>query len=326
MFEFFDVTSLILPLFIPAVVIILFLLLLFSKDRVKWMITIVDFFSLTLEPFFRKDFGERYFTLPKFLFSTLLLIVFLSPGISLFVRATDIFSLILGACVVGVLIAYLVIAGTESTKNFIRNRDNIRWHTYHAGTSRFGMLQIIQDKLGISKFLGYHLINPFVLQIFIEPAVAIVISILILVIIAILATFLPYAILLTTSLSGWLFVSAIFMHIKSLILYSQVKNQVLDVRDNQITSKFFPKLVNSEIWTKNMIPDSHNPEKTGGYFNELDPSQTEGFTVRGIRPESSKGFSTQEAILNALKKNPELEEKFLKKSAKQGKDGKSKKT
>lgn len=262
----------------------------------------------------------------------------MGTGFFAFASSQDIFSLLVSSLPVLIFITYLVIGGYESSKSFVRNRDNTRWHTYHAGTSRFTFLQNIPDKLGISRFLGYHLINPFILQLFVEPLTAIIASIILSLIAFALTGFLPMATLALSTIAGWLFISAIFMHIKALVLYFRMKKQVLNIRDSKIESQNMSAVLNDQVFSSAMIEGINNapfisskstttsssvaetakptrPESSASYSSysaNVNPQATSGFTVRGFRPQSNNQAraSTQDAIKRAMEKDPELEKKF----------------
>ncbi len=263
-----------------------------EKEKNTWVIGIIDLVSLTLEPFLRKDFGERYFTILKFVLSGLLFLVYFGAGISVsFQQSTynsyrqnlaPINHFILTAWLYIFLIpVYFWLGIAELKSNFHRNKNGQRWHTYNSGTSRFSSFQVATDRRGVTNFLGQNLITPFVSQLYVEPLLVLIISL--------FFFFLTnwFQVITLLFLPCWLLFASIFMFIKGQIMYNRLKNQVLNARDSQIEGDFMEKVISGELTR---------------------PQDSDGLTAISLRPQTSDVIvqTTQEAIKRAMEKNPRI--------------------
>ena len=273
-----------------------------QKEKNTWLVGLLDIISITIEPFLRKDFGERYFTILKFLLSSLIFLLFFGSAVSLSFLQADYYSKsrfdffsgrnvantdlsngysLLAWFYVLLILTYFLLGFWEMRNNFNRNKSGQRWHTYNSGTSRFEIFQTIADKQGITDLLGQNLITPFVSQIYLEPLTLFIFSI-------IVSLFTALTSVLTLGfLAFWLFYGSIFLFIKGQIMYGRLKNQVLNARDSQIEADFMEKVVSGELTL---------------------PNQTDGLTAISLRPQTSDSVvqTTQDAIKRAMEKNPRI--------------------
>jgi ABC-type multidrug transport system fused ATPase/permease subunit len=178
--------------------------------------------------------------------------------------------LALGAVFFVLMLAYFVLGCLEFYNNFMRNKKGVIWHTYFTGQSRFSFFEKIVKKARLPEFFGEHLVTRQISQLYVEPLVLFLISL-------ILFIFHPI-------FSVWLFVSSIFIFIKGQRIYQRFKNQVLDIRDNQL--------------------ENQNLAEVLGGNKTIDEA---GLNPIAIRPDYSMGgVAVNDALLKALKKNPKL--------------------
>ena len=83
----------------------------------------------------------------------------------------------------------------------------------------------------------------------------------------------------------FLVIGAVAIFVRGQVLYSRIKKQILDIKDSQIESQFM-----------------------GEAIKGADPKQTAGFSTMSFRPQTTiNAISTDEALQNVFKNNPELE-------------------
>jgi len=275
-----------------------------EKEKNTWVIGIIDLVSITLEPFLRKDFGERYFTVLKFLLSGCIFTAYFVSAAGLSFTLAQYYSYpqfsfsgyttansglsgmynIIAWMYILFILAYFILGLVELKNNFNRNKSGQRWHTYNSGTSRFLGFQIATDRQGITNFLGQNLITPFVAQLYFEPLAIFILGL-------VVAFFTASFQLVTLSfLACWLLFASIFMFAKGQIMYGRLKNQVLNARDSQIEGEFMEQVISGELTR---------------------PKQSDGLTAISLRPQTSNSVvqTTQDAIKRAMEKNPSIGKK-----------------
>ncbi len=294
--------------------------------KTSWLDFIIDCVPLSLEVLIRKNLGERYFTPLKFLFSLFLISGFflfqsgVLAGVGSLVdvgnntssypsssqsssnyyerdrsynsifddeeKETNIDSeeqaqnillvlwrivfVVLGVVFFLLMLAYLVLGCLEFYNNFMRNKKGVIWHTYFTGQSRFSFFEKIVKKARLPEFFGEHLFTRQISQLYVEPLVLFLVS---------LPLFFFHPIF-----GVWLCVSSVFIFIKGQRIYQRFKNQVLDIRDNQLENQNLAEVLEG----KKTIDEA-------------------GLNPIAIRPDYSMGgVAVNDALLNALKKNPNL--------------------
>lgn len=285
---------------------------------------IIGFFRFFLEGIatafevpLRKNFGERYFTPLKFLFGLVIILFFLfaslfsgffegiesttstlqststsqSSPTNLFQRPyteeqleerqeTSSFGFTsfdmpeaprFGLVVFLVyLIVYIALGLGELRKQFERHKDGKAWHSYHVGESRLKLFQIITEGLKLKSVLGNHLIANHIVQLYIEPLFFFSLGLGI-------VFFIP-------EFGAFLVFGSSMVFIRGQMIYNRIRNQLLDIKDNKIESKFMAEAIKG-----------------------VDPKNTAGFSTMSIRPQTtSNAVATSQALTNTFKNNPEL--------------------
>lgn len=170
-------------------------------------------FAKTIEVYFRKDFGQRYFGIGNVFGSALTFGLYLSviipalmsrsprqPNVS---QEDD--SWILGLFFLG----FVALGLLHQLTSWLRQRRSQRWHSRYSGTSHLAFL-----------WPG----NPYIVQRFIEPGISLIIGFLVL----------NY---LNRPLGAWLMFAGFCLAATEAINAKRARNRILDAIDAQIEAK-----------------------------------------------------------------------------------------
>jgi len=254
---------------------------------------IIEFFisgiATSFEVMIRKNFGERYFTFPKFLIGLITLgffvgisttsynladfSIFYSQRNNLYFSPAqgDIYPNFSRYLFLAYFIAYIFLGMTELRQAFVRSRNGDPWHSFFNGESRVQALDKITETLGIKRMLGQHIISNHIVQLYIEP-------------LFFLSLGLGLALILPP-FGVWFIIGAFVVFVRGQLIYGRLKEHVLNMKDSQIESK-------------SMVT---------AFKGGATPQETSGFTPLAIRPSGLQiPVDTQHAISEALRKNPAL--------------------
>jgi hypothetical protein len=170
-------------------------------------------FAKTIEVYFRKDFGQRYFGLGNVFGSALTFGLYLFITLFSFIGGSlrqtptskDDDSWILGLFFLG----FVALGFLHQFTAWLRQRRGQRWHSRYAGTSHLAFL-----------WPG----NPYIVQRFIEPAISLIIGLLIL----------NYV---NRPLGAWLIFASFCLAATEQINATRARNRILDAIDAQIEAK-----------------------------------------------------------------------------------------
>ena len=173
---------------------------------------VMGWWTLTLEVFIRRDFGERYFTITRVFLAGLLLAGYIIWGGSwlrlLFQVQGDFFILL-------VLPAFLLMVIYHFRRIRQRQKGGIQWHSMSFGISR--LEQYTRNRQAYNDWIFYRFVEPFT-----GFAIALVLWIL-----SLHAT------------AFWIATASVCMFFRNNMLYFQERARILDIVDARIEAKYF---------------------------------------------------------------------------------------
>lgn len=175
-------------------------------DPLAMLLRILHVISFSVEIYVRREFGERYIGWLHFLFTLILLSVIISVFRFLYflpLIGGGVYPQISGLYWYGVIF----MTGYHMLRIWQRNRQNIPWHSRSPGIS----------------FLSFLPVDDWVLYRFIEPALCILMSM-------VIRLFVPFT-------GNWLLLASVCLLIKNNIIFNIARGRVLDVIDAQIETK-----------------------------------------------------------------------------------------
>jgi len=254
---------------------------------------IIEFFisgiATSFELMIRKNFGERYFTFPKFLVGLITLgffvaisttsynladfSIFYSQRNNLYFNPAqgDIYPNFSRYLFIAYFIAYIFLGMTELRQAFVRSRNGDPWHSFFNGESRVPALDRMTERLGLKRMLGQHIISNHIVQLYIEP-------------LFFLSLGLGLALILPP-FGVWFMIGSFIVFVRGQFIYGRLKEHVLDMNDSRIESK-------------SMVT---------AFKGGATPQETSGFTTLAIRPSGLQiPVDTQQAIREMYEQNPAL--------------------
>ena len=215
---------------------------------INLVIVVLGWFSLSIEVFLRKDFGERYlspirFFLAWFAFSTL---AFGGQVVNLMGMAYgpreggEVWKGLLSGLLFHVLYwGFLIMSAWQFRRISKRNKRGERWHSWSFGVSRFSGL--------IGRKVGSFTIDDWALYRFIEPTAIFALAVLVG--------------LVSVPAGSWLWLASVTLLLKNNYMYAQAHGRLLDLVDAQIEGQYLQAALRGE-----------DKQKTAGYSVVRAPS------------------------------------------------------
>jgi len=243
---------------------------------------VVSGVATSFEVLVRRDFGQRYFTFPKFVIGLIILLVFTlissapldfsfiyrSVGLkNLFYVELPNFSVYFFA---SISLTYFFLGLTELRQHFTKEREGELWHSYFTGFSRFRFIEDISEFMNLKQVFGQHIIANHVVQIYLEPLFFLSLGLVFIIFFPIFGL--------------WCMLGSMALFLHGQILFARLKNEMLDQQDSRIESKFMRASLSGN-----------------------NPNSTAGLSPLALRPLGKRvHIETQQAIQNAFEDNPEL--------------------
>lgn len=243
---------------------------------------VVSGIATSFEVLVRRDFGQRYFTFPKFVIGLIVLLIFTfissapidfaviyrGVGLSnLKFKELPNFSMYFFT---SISLIYFFLGLTELRQHFTKERENESWHSYFTGFSRFSFIENITEFMNLKQIFGQHIIANHIVQIYLEPLFFLSLG---------LVFFIFFPIF-----GFWCILGSMALFLHGQILFSRLKTEMLDQQDSRIESKFMQQALSGK-----------------------NPSSTAGLSPLALRPLGKRvHIETQQAIQKAFEDNPEL--------------------